>query len=186
MIGMKKFIAFMVIALPLTAILSMAAGFYYAANARRVPVVMSEPAMFPTSAPKTFPTAASVTDIDARAYSTQMQNAMVLCYGGFSSHSSLMRVADIGSAAWRSELENALQGLDRCAGNMRASTPPASMASVHADMLKLAGQIDTFTSLTRASVQGADVEKLKQAQVIMSEMLITADAAAAKLVTAQR
>lgn len=145
---MKKFIAFMVIALPLTAILSMVAGFWYAGATRpsQRASVASQSLTGATLAPVQ-------NDLSAGVYALQMQGAIRPCAEGSERFTLAQSLSDY---------ERALQLFDDCAAGIRDITPPTGMDGVHADALRLAGEVDAFTGNIRAGIRNSDMARINQ------------------------
>lgn len=177
---MKKFIAFMIVALPLTAILSTAAGFWYVANTRRVPMVMDAPAMFPTSTP------ATVSDVSLQLQSPAMSTEPPAASQDDSKRAKLLyamqfndiarrgneilkvlevklSIPAVDSADWREGMRVYLDGLSEITKQYRALVPPGGMQDVHTLVLRFADRQDEFIAQIRAAIETRDSSKVREA-----------------------
>lgn len=174
---MKKFIAFMIVALPLTAILSMVAGFWYAANtrqARRAPMVMDVPTQFlpaATSAPA-IPAQLSTMSVGRSPVEGSIEEMQYLArLGDITKRNeqaadrivSYMQNSALGSSAWRMGVEMVFQQFDASVSDTRALTPPASMRNVHATILKMADEMEAYTTNARLAIKEISPEKMRVA-----------------------
>lgn len=177
---MKKFIAFMVIALPLTAILSMAAGFYYAANTRRVPV-MDVPVVLPvapqsiqviptaqsqpTASPAVLPAALNAED-DRRAnllYAMQFNDVARRGNEILKVVEVKLAIPAVGSADWREGMRVYLNGLSENTKEYRALAPPVGMQDVHVLVLRYADAQDAFIAKVREAIETGDSSNVREA-----------------------
>lgn len=178
---MKKFIVFIIIMLPITAILSMGAGFWYVANARRVPAMMDAPAVFPTAL-------RDIRGVQVIATSPQIVSTpepMPLSEDGGSRAKLLyaMQFNDIArrgneiikvlqvklvipavdSADWREGMRVYLDGLSGITKEYRALVPPDGMQDVHTLVLRFADRQDEFIAQIRAAIESGDSSKVREA-----------------------
>lgn len=169
---MKKFIAFMVIALPLTAILSMAAGFYYAANTRRVPAGMDAPArIVATQAPivatavPAMPSATPKSDMDTSEYASRVRIAISGCASGLLKIGDLFGNPQIKSESWRIRMDTALRGIDECVRRTRAERPPemAKAQDIYADAIALADEFEAVSKGMRAGMEAQNLSQMTDA-----------------------
>ena len=171
---MKKFLLFMAIALPLTAILSMGAGFYYAANTRRVPVVMDAPARFllVTDTAPTIPTPLATLLVESRSvvgsieemqYLTHLGDITTRNYQASDRIVEYMQHPALGSSEWRMAVEMIFRQFDTSVSETRALIPPASMSDVHATMLKMADEMEAYTTNARLAIKEISPDKMQVA-----------------------
>jgi hypothetical protein len=177
---MKKFILFIVVMLPITAALSMGAGFIYAGNLRRAPAIsveMSQPARvfqpLATQAP-----APLKDEIGSSLYVLQLQDAIVKCA---EATAQFYIAGTLGGDAVMINIEQALLAFDACAAGIRKSTPSADMIDVHADALELADQIEQLTKTVRAGMRGEDGEWVSKASANVKEIRRLGDSIALKM-----
>ena len=148
---MRKFIAFMVIALPLTAFLSTAAGFWYVASMRRVPVVESAPvaAPLPTrAAPIPAPAATDQTESDI--YGALMLVQVTQCTSAVEQLGRQGRMSDV-------------LGVRACVSGLRAMQSPAGRETLHADALHMADELSAFADDYEAGIRDIDAAQLAKA-----------------------
>ncbi len=178
---MKKFIAFMVIALPLTAILSMAAGFWYVANARRVPAMMEEPARFPPT-----PQPATIGDVPLQIQPPAMPTELPVVSEDDNKRAKLLyamqfndiarrgneilkvlevklSIPAVDSADWREGMRVYLDGLSEITKQYRALVPPTGMHDVHVFVLRFADTQETFINKVREAIETRDSSKVREA-----------------------
>lgn len=142
---MKRFILFIILALPVVAILSTAAGFIYASNMRRVTgtqPITSQPA----------PVAVVSTSTPARItpdYASLLRIQLSFCYQDFNA------IID--------NVKPAAKGLRICADNIRKMTPPAEWATAHATALRLADEFEGYANDYEAGVKNLDASKINAA-----------------------
>jgi hypothetical protein len=141
---MRKFIAFILVSLPIVAVLSMSAGFWYAGQFRRVPA--SQPAQVQALPTIAAPTAAPI--IGQRNYASLMRTQLEFCYSDI-----------LGLTTDR----YAVQGLRICADNIREMQPPAEWATTHATALRLADELQSMADEYETGVQTVDASKIAAA-----------------------
>lgn len=139
---MKRFILFIVLALPVVAVLSMAAGFIYAGNMRRVPAAQAaQPAPAATLAP--------VVTVPAQAddYSKLLRIQLSFCFQSFKASAS----------------GGSVDGVHICAANIRKMQPPAAWAMAHSTALRLADELDAYASDLQVATRNTDNARMDAA-----------------------
>lgn len=148
---MRKFIAFVIVMLPITAVLSMVAGFWYAASMRRAPTVASAPIVLPLPtrvAPIPAPAATDQTDSDI--YGALMLVQVTQCTSAVEQLGRQGRMSDV-------------LGVRACVSGLRAMQAPAGRETLHADALRLADELSAFADDYEAGVRDTDAAQLAKA-----------------------
>lgn len=162
MIGMKKFIAFVIVMLPITAILSMGAGFWYAAVARRAGIA---PVAAPTNASIAAPamrvqpsvTPDALPMVDVRDYASGIRMAVIDCMTSQLRISALFGNPQIKSESWRLRIDTALRGIEACVEEIRAKQPPAQAQVIQANAMALADEYALFAKEMRVGLETNDL-----------------------------
>lgn len=181
---MKKFIAFIVVMLPITAVLSMAAGFWYASNARRVPVVMDAPATFPstlrdiqviaTAQILSTPEPATSNGDDGRRarlfYAMQFNDIARRGNEILKVLEVKLSIPAVDSADWCEGMRVYLNGLSEITKEYRALVPPVGMHDVHAFVIRFADAQDAFVNKVREAIETRDSGKVREATEYVKPM----------------
>ena len=140
---MRKFIAFIILSLPVVAILSTFAGFYYAGKIKPAQPI-SQPAQVLNVATIPAPTAAPVrTEASERLLKIQLS----FCFDAMRQLASAGRLQDVN-------------GVRICANNLRTMNPPAAY---QADAYALADQFAGFADEYEAGLRNTDPAMIKAA-----------------------